>query len=710
MALLGNLTVGILGDLSGYSDGLSKAQRETVKMKKKNEKTGRNITTIGYCIQDIGSNLTNKITKPALVAGGALAGMVGTLGFKRLVGMDNAQAKLQGLGYEGKSVEEIMQDVEVAVQGTTHTMAEGVDTAAGALAAGVEQGKELERYVKLVGDAAVGSNRPMGEMAQIFNRVQGSGKLMTQELNMIEMGMPGFAQAMADNLADGSLEAFREMVTNGEVGSEEFLNVMEGFAGGMSEAYAGTWSGMTKNVLANIGIIGEALLDGVFQDGKQAIADFLDVLRSDGLREWAAETGEKIREFAETVVEKVTEMKARWDELSPSVQDLIKKIALFGSIGLVAIGPVLLVFGKFIVSIGNLVTRFGAIMGAVTKLGGLFGVLTGPIGIVIGIIAALIGIGVLLWKNWDTIKEKAQTVFSAFSPLLERVKDSFMNLKNYVSPIMDSLKNLWQSLLPLLQKLGMIIGAVVVPAFGILVSVFSAVMSALGPFINAIINLVDVIVNIVNAIVALFMGDFSGALEFWEKATESTIEFVKNLWETVKQFFVTFVETIIEFFKGLYDTLVGNSIIPDMVNAIVDWFKNMYKWLIELVENIADGIVTFFTKIYDRAVTIFEALFSIVKEIWRYIKNTFQNVLNFLLALVTGDFEGMKKAMEKQMKNAQKLLSKVWEGIQKIIGDKASQILKNIINKFIDIKNNMQNKINEAKTAVIKIGRASCRE
>src|SRR5690625_1059562 len=152
------------------------------------------------------------------------------------------------------------------------------------------------------------------------------------------------------------------MVTNGEVGSEEFLNVMEGFAGGMSEAYAGTWSGMTKNVLANIGIIGEALLDGVFQDGKKTIADFLDVLRSDGLREWAEETGEKIRSLAETITEKATEMKERWDSLSPSMQDIIKKVALFGSIAAVAIGPIMLIFGKLIVTIGTLITRFGAIM------------------------------------------------------------------------------------------------------------------------------------------------------------------------------------------------------------------------------------------------------------------------------------------------------------------------------------------------------------
>ena len=78
----------------------------------------------------------------------------------------------------------------------------------------MDEGEELEAYIKAVGNAAVGSGRDVGEMASIFNRVQGSGKLMTQELNMIEDGMPGFAQAMADSLGVG-MEEFRKMVTAG---------------------------------------------------------------------------------------------------------------------------------------------------------------------------------------------------------------------------------------------------------------------------------------------------------------------------------------------------------------------------------------------------------------------------------------------------------------------------------------------------------------
>ncbi|HLR70977.1 MAG TPA: hypothetical protein VK085_06055, partial [Pseudogracilibacillus sp.] len=92
MALLGQLTVGILGDLTGYSDTLSKAQRETIRFSKHLERTGKNISTIGYGFQDLGSKLTKMITVPALAAGTAVAGITLKKGWDRLMGIDTAQA------------------------------------------------------------------------------------------------------------------------------------------------------------------------------------------------------------------------------------------------------------------------------------------------------------------------------------------------------------------------------------------------------------------------------------------------------------------------------------------------------------------------------------------------------------------------------------------------------------------------------------------
>src|SRR5699024_8208068 len=109
-------------------------------------RAGDDFKTAGKGIQDfsrktasVGSSLTSKITKPALVAGTAMAGITAKLGFDRLVGLDTAKAKLEGLGYSTKDVGRITDQVTKAIKGGMTTMAEGTDIAAGALAAGVKE-------------------------------------------------------------------------------------------------------------------------------------------------------------------------------------------------------------------------------------------------------------------------------------------------------------------------------------------------------------------------------------------------------------------------------------------------------------------------------------------------------------------------------------------------------------------------------------------
>src|SRR5699024_284460 len=297
--------------------------------------------------------------------------------------------------------------VNNAVQGTTMTMAEGTSIAAGALAAGVDEGEELEAYIKAVGNAAVGSGRDVGEMASIFNRVQGSGKLMTQELNMIEDGMPGFAQAMADSLGVG-MEEFRKMVTAGEVTSDQFLTVMDDFAGDMSEAYAGSWQGMVENTKAWIGILGENLLSGVFEQSKDSIGEFMELLKSDAAQEWAAEMGAKISDGFGRVINAVKGVVNWWNDLSGTTQKVIGVLS-----GLVvAAGPVLLVVGKMITFVSGVVGALAPLIASITKAGGLLkwlaplftkigsvmAALTGPVGLTVAAIAAL-GAGFVLAYN-----------------------------------------------------------------------------------------------------------------------------------------------------------------------------------------------------------------------------------------------------------------------------------------------------------------------
>lgn len=384
------------GMSGAFSRGFDNIGRAGTKL----QGVGNQIKGVATKAESVGTSLTNSITKPAGIAVGAIGGLTAALGFKRLVGMDNAKAKLEGLGYSAKEVGTITGQVTKAIEGGMTTMAEGTDIAAGALAAGVKEGKELEHYIKLVGDAAVGANRPVSEMAMIFNRVQGQGKLMTQELNMIEEGMPGFSNAMAKHMGV-SYEAFREMVTNGEVSSKEFLTVMDDFAGGMAAAQSKSFSGMMKNVKAYVGIIGESLLGGVFEKSKKSLSEFIDLLSSEEMGAWAERTGQKIGVAFTNIANNVQKLIGWFMGLNSTTKKLIGGFGLF----LTALGPVILVFGKMAGVVAGLITNFGTFLTVVSKIGPALGFLSGPIGWVVLGLGALATAFVVAYKKSDRFRE-----------------------------------------------------------------------------------------------------------------------------------------------------------------------------------------------------------------------------------------------------------------------------------------------------------------
>ena len=98
----------------------------------------------------------------------------------------------------------------------------------------------------------------------------------------------------------------------------------------------------------------------------------------------------------------------------------------------------ILVILGLIASISPLAGLISQITTVVMGLSSAFAFITSPIGIVIGIIGALIAIGVLLWKNWDTIKEKASALFSSISNTFDRIKSA---ISDKINSAKETVKN-----------------------------------------------------------------------------------------------------------------------------------------------------------------------------------------------------------------------------------------------------------------------------
>lgn len=119
-----------------------------------------------------------------------------------------------------------------------------------------------------------------------------------------------------------------------------------------------------------------------------------------------------ITEAMTAIRDAITSLKEKWDGLDEGQQQTIIKI-----LGIIAvIGPMLVILGTVISTVGSIIATIG---GLIPMLGAP---LLGPIALVVAAVAAAIAIGVALYKNWDTIKEKA-------TEFVENIKQKWEDFK-----------------------------------------------------------------------------------------------------------------------------------------------------------------------------------------------------------------------------------------------------------------------------------------
>lgn len=649
-------------------------------------------TDVGNTMTGVGKKMTLGITTPLLAVGTAAAGLTAKFGWDRLVQTDTAQAKLKGLGYSTEDVGRISDQVATSIQGGMTTMAEGTAVAAGALAAGVEEGKELERYIGLVGDAAVGAGRPVDDMAQIFNRVQGSGKLMTKELNMIEQGMPGFASTMAESLGV-STDKFSEMVTAGEVSSDQFLDVMDDFAGGMAGAYADSWQGMLANTKSYIGMIGESLLGGVFEKSKESITAFIELLSSDEVQEWAAQTGEKIGATFSSIVDIIGSAINWFRNLNPAVQSILVKVAIFGTIFMAALGPVILIAGKIAIAIGALLPVISKVMGAVKLIGGALGFIANPVTWIIAGIALIIGALVLAYNKidwfrdmvdtaWNWIKDITVTVFQGimdfFAQVFEVAKQIFDEFlvfvvslwDNHLSGIVDTVVNIFTAVWEFILTIVDVIKEVFLGFWEFVQSLWVDYgQELLASTIEVFTSIWDGIVEVFDTLIEFFVSIWEGITELWNEHGQGLLEITMEIFQWVHEFIVEVLTFIREFIGEFVEMVV------ELWNNHSDLIMPIVEGLFTFIQVIVTSVIGFVQGFIQAALAVIQAIFNavfpiiklIVSETWQTIKSLTTMVFNVIKSIISGALSAIQGIFNAVFPAIQSIVNLVWNAIKLII-------------------------------------------
>ena len=199
-------------------------------------------------------------------------------GIDRALNLENARAKLSTFTKSTEQLDEIMKNVGDSVDGTAFSMDSAATVAAGLFAAGIKEGDEMTRSLKLVADTAQVSGRSMDDIGAIFNKVAANGKLTGEELNQLaDSGIP-VLQMLADSTGK-STEEVRTLVSAGQIGFAEFSAAMEKGLGGAAQKAGMTFTSSLQNLKSAMSRVGAEIMTPLLEGITPVMNSAKDMLK-----------------------------------------------------------------------------------------------------------------------------------------------------------------------------------------------------------------------------------------------------------------------------------------------------------------------------------------------------------------------------------------------------------------------------------------------
>lgn len=228
--------------------------------------------------------------------------------------------------------------------------------------------------------------------------------------------------------------------------------------------------------------------------------------------------------FIKSILSLIQTLLTKLSELTPTQQ----KILLIVTGLIIALGPLLIVIGKIGTGISSLISAFkflGPLLsGAKTAVAGFAAGFNPVILIIAAVAAAVVGIGYLIYKNWDDICSWTRNLADNISAIWNNITEFFKNL----------FSTDWTE------------------TFGLIGNLLNGVYANIENFINAF---KEIFKGIITFIKGVFTGD-------WKMA-----------WEGVKSIF-----------KGVFDLLYSIAVSP--LNMIISAINLMISGLNKVIEGI----------------------------------------------------------------------------------------------------------------------------
>ena len=263
----------------------------------------------------------------------------------------------------------------------------------------------------------------------------------------------------------------------------------------------------------------------------------------------------------------------------------------------------------------------GVAAAATWALNGAIAVLTSPITLVIAAIAALIGIGVLLYQNWDTVVEFAKTAWQGLCDFISGICQA----------IGEFFSGLWTKLQEIFEPIGQWFGEKFQQAWDAIVNIFSGI----GEWFSGVFQGAwDAIVNIFTPIGSWFGQRWADVTSALANIGAWFTDMFQKAWTGLTNIFSKLGSWFGERWNDVTSAL----------SSVSNWFGEMFTNAYNAVKDAFSSIGDFFSGVWDTVKSIFvnagqmvgEAVGGAFKSAVNAVLDTIENVVNGFIGMING--------------------------------------------------------------------------
>lgn len=674
-------TIGVVLSLRDQmSSGLLKVNKNIEGITKEAKRASQQVASFAQKSKDHFEKIGDKAIKAGAVIAGALGGAALKTGIGEGMNMEGFRTQLITATKDAKKAAKIMKwSVELA-NATPFETGEVVEASSRLEAMGLSAQKNLG----IIGDMAGATNKPLMQAVEAFIDAQ------TGELERLkEFGIK------KSDIAKKSNEMFRgqEVINQkGQIVDQEKFNqallaiMNERYKGGaemLAQTAKGMWStvtGIVKNSLAKIvgltdeGTIKQGSIMEKLKGKIKEVADTLQQWQSDG-------TMDRIAQKA--------------SEIFTKVYDVISKVITFIVEHKDAIANVAIVFASFYIAIKIFKVLKGVIFGVQIAVGLLNGTLMlTPVGWVMAAITAIIMIGLLLWKNWDKIKQAAQSLWdkikTVFAGIWTTITTVFTNIwatittvaSNIWTSITTVFTNIWTSITTIFTNIWTAISTVLTSIWTTIVTVFTTIWNVIVTILTPIGLFIEAVFKGILAVIILV-----GAWIFNSIVTAWT-----NVWSVIQPILMAIWNVITTVWTAIWTTIT--TIAMAIWNTIVNVWNTIAGVVSGVMSAIWGVISSIWSAIYGTVSGIMSSIWSTITSIWNNITSTISGVVSNIASTISSGFSaliGICAGIFTNIKDTvMGIFQGIWDGIKSIINGGID-----LMNGFIGGVNNVISKANK---------------